>query len=216
METSIKYVIVCDLETGGLPSKEKKPFYDIPITEIAIAVVDMKNLEIIDRFTQILAPYKDGLIYSAEAAAITGLTEDIISREGVSLDVFFKSIKDLFKKYTNKRLKAILCGHNFQGFDYPFLQNLFEYKNESISEYIGFVEDTMKLAYYGSLEQINYKLGTCCTARNIELTNAHRALADTESNALLFIEYIKSLRNLISISKEAKEEFCFRDKFQLG
>ena len=213
MKSSIKYVIVADLETGGLPSKESRPFYEIPIIEIAMVIVDIETLLVVDKFTQIVKPYKEGLIYSEQAAAVTGLSGDLIEKEGVDIKEFYKNIKNFIKKYSNKRLKSILCGHNFQMFDFPFLKNMFEYMGEDIGDYVGFIEDTMKIAYYSSLEQVNYKLATCCNESGIELIDGHRALVDTESNALLFVEYVKRLRNQ-SVKTEVREE-RFRDSFQI-
>ena len=42
-------MIVYDFETGGLPSKEKQAFLDVPLVEMAMSCIDMKKLEIIDR-----------------------------------------------------------------------------------------------------------------------------------------------------------------------
>ena len=72
MKTSSNFVIVYDFETGGLPSKEKQAFLDIPLVEMAMSCIDMKKLEIIDRVEMIFPyNYKEGLAgYSEEATAV--------------------------------------------------------------------------------------------------------------------------------------------------
>ena len=49
-------MIVYDFETGGLPSKEKQAFLDVPLVEMAMSCIDMKKLEIIDR-VEMIFPY---------------------------------------------------------------------------------------------------------------------------------------------------------------
>ncbi len=46
MKTSSKYIIFFDFETGGLPNKNARAFYEVPLVETAMVVVDMEKLEI--------------------------------------------------------------------------------------------------------------------------------------------------------------------------
>ena len=59
MKTSSKYVIIFDLETGGLCSKDKLAFYDVPIVESAMVVVDMEKLEISHSEIEALLKFED-------------------------------------------------------------------------------------------------------------------------------------------------------------
>lgn len=53
MITPYKKIIVYDLETGGLDNNINS------ITEIAMVVIDMENLEIVDEFSVMISPYAD-------------------------------------------------------------------------------------------------------------------------------------------------------------
>lgn len=213
-KSSVKYVIVQDYETGGLPSKEKKPFLDIALCEVACVVVDMEKLEIIDEYQALFKPgYKDDLIYAPEALAVNGLTMEMMEEQGKDAKTVYKDLKDLYTKYKNPRQGAIVCGHNFTGFDHPFTIELFNYYGDDVWKYVKWVEDTQKLAYYSNLEQPDYKLATCCSLNDISLVGAHRAIHDTRSNAQLFISYIKRLRGEGN-STSSKEENRFREHFK--
>lgn len=212
-------MIVCDTETAGLFDNKEDAFYKVPLVEIAMTVVDMQSLSIIDSMSCVLKPYSPDLVYEEDATKKTGISMDIIETEGVELPQFFKTVKSFISKYANKYYKkesgATLCGHNFKGFDLPFLENLFAYNNDDLYKYVANVEDTLIWAHYSAVQQEDYTLSMCCDANGIELVGSHRAIQDTESNALLFIEYIKKLRGLfVDNSKEEQERF--RDSFQLG
>lgn len=218
MKTNAKYVIVGDFETGGLPNKNLKAFYDVALCEVALCVIDMEKLEIIDEYNEIFAPhYKEGLTYDPGAFEATGMSMELLENKGIPLKEIFRSMKDIFKKYKNPRQGCTLCGHNWVKFDMPFLENMFEFMGDDIYNYVTFTVDTMMMAHWSSLEQTNYKLGTCCELNGINLVGAHRALADTRANAELLIEYIKKLRgegvNFVNSGNE--ENVNFREIFKL-
>lgn len=217
METTVKYVIVADSETGGLPNKNKKAFYDIALAEVAMVVVDCINLDIVTEYNAIIAPYKDGLEYSPQAEEVHGLSVQHLTENGEDIKTVYKETKALLKKYANKRIGAILAGHNFQLFDIPFFEGMFAFNNDDLWEYVKFVEDTMKLSYYRATEQENYKLGTCCRKEGVELVDAHRALTDTRANAYLMLKYIELMRGNVvdEPSASVKKESRFRENFQL-
>lgn len=219
MKSSCKYIIVADFETGGLPSKEKKAFYNIPMVEWAMSCVDMEKLEIIDR-QDIIFPYdyKEDLEYSIQATEVHGITKTIQDANGIPLKEAFKIMKTWFSKYKNPRQQCTLAGHNFVAFDQPFLANFFEFMGDNIENYVRFYLDTMHLAHISALEQTDYKLGTCCQLADIDLVDAHRAQNDVDANAALLISYIKKLRGenqnaTTSVSTEKK--IRYRETFQL-
>lgn len=217
MKSSIKYVIVQDYETGGLPSSTKKPFLDVPLCEVACVVVDMEKLEVIDEYQDMFKPnYKDGLIYEPKALEVNGLTLSMLEEKGKDPKEVYNNLKQLYLKYKNPRQGAVVCGHNFTGFDHPFTIELFAYYIDDVWKYVKWVEDTQKLAYYANLEQQDYKLATCCADNNIALTGAHRAINDARSNAQLFISYVKKLRGEgAAVSKEENKPFREQFKFQI-
>lgn len=217
MKTSAKYVIVGDFETGGLPNKNKRAFYDVPLCEIALCVVDLEKLEIVHEYNEIFAPhYKEGLEYEQGAFDATGMSMELLESKGINLRDIFRDIKGIFKKYKNNRQGCTLCGHNWVQFDMPFLRNMFEFFGDDVDSYVTFVVDTLMISHWSSLEQPNYKLGTCCELNGINLVGAHRALADTRANAELLIEYIKKLRgegqNSVNVGEE---KASFRETFKL-
>ena len=73
MKSTIRYVIVADTETGGLPSKggkgkpAKKAFVDVALCEIALVVVDLWEMKIVEEYDAIIAPYTEGLEYNPNA-----------------------------------------------------------------------------------------------------------------------------------------------------
>ena len=85
MQTAQKYVIFFDIESGGIPSKDKLAFYDIPLIEISFVVVDMLKLEIVDK-VEITFPYMyfDNLEYSMQAQEVHGITPEMQKSKAVT------------------------------------------------------------------------------------------------------------------------------------
>lgn len=222
MKTSSKFLICFDFETGGLPSKDKRAFYDIPLVETAMVVINMETLSIEEECSMIFQPdYKENLLpVDSQALETHGITRETQEAKGVSLKEIYKKWLDLFKKYKNPRQMITLCGHNIVSFDVPFLRNFFEYMGDDLDNHVRFYLDTMQLAHMAALEQTDYKLNTCCNNAGIDLINAHRALDDTKANALLMIEYVKKLRgeglsSPKNSSFETKENSRFRESFAI-
>ena len=128
MKTTANFMVVADTETGGLPCKaskgkpEKKAFFDVPLCEVALVAIDLVNLKIVDEYSEIISPYKDGLEYSPEAERVHGLSLKHLTENGESVKNVYKSVKSFLTKYKNPRVGTILCGHNFQLFDIPFFE----------------------------------------------------------------------------------------------
>lgn len=217
MKSSFKYAIVYDFETGGLPSKEKLPFYNIPLVEVAAVVVDMTTLTVCEEVSMIFPyGYKEDLEYQPQATEVHGITKEIQEAKSIPLKEIHKTLVKMFSKYKNPRQGCTLVGHNIVGFDNPFFRNFFESMDDDIDKYVKFYWDTMNIAHAAALEQENYQLGTCCHIEGIELVDAHRALEDVKANASLFIKYIKRLRGEGLERTEKKAEVRYREKFQLG
>ena len=216
MKTSAKYIIVADWETGGLPNSKQRAFFDVPAVEWAMSCVDLQTLEIIDQYSAILPyNYKEDLVgYSEEATAVHGITREIQEANSVPLKEIYKMMKTWFTKYKNPRQMCTIAGHNFVSFDKPFLENFFSYMQDDINNYVGFWLDTMNLAHLSALEQVDYKLGTCCQLAGVDLVEAHRAQQDVNANAMLLISYIKKLRGEGQIQGESKK-VRFRNTFEL-
>lgn len=205
-----------DFETGGIPSKDKKAFYDIASVELAIVVINTINLSIIEEKSWIFEDnYKEDLIYTKEAEDVHGITQKIRQENGTPLKIIYKELKTIFAKYKNPRQLCCMSGHNIS-FDIPFLRNFFEYMKDNVDNYVKYWLDTLLLAHISNIEQINYQLGTCCQLNNIDLVDAHRALNDTAANAQLLISYIKRLRGQGQDNTDNnKKKIRYRENFQL-
>lgn len=223
MKSSLRYVIVSDTETSGLPSKggKGKPallaYHDILLVEIAAVVVDIHEMKIVEEYDAIIKPYKEEFTWQSAAEQTHGLSRSHLQANGEDVKNVYRSYAGLLSKFKNPKIGAVLCGHNFQGFDIPFIEALFEAHGDNLYNYVRWIEDTQKMAYYRSLEQENFKLGTCCRLEGVELVDAHRALVDTRANAYLFMKYIAAMRGAAETSPQPSTErkSRFREIFQL-
>lgn len=223
-KSNLRYITVSDTETSGLPSKGgkgKEPvlaFHDILLVEVAAVVIDIWELKIVEEYDAIIKPYKDKYVWQPQAEATHGLSEAHLFENGEDIKDVYQAYKGLLTKYKNTKVGAVLCGHNFQGFDIPFIEAMFQYHGDDLYNYVRWIEDTQKLAYYRAIEQENFKLGTCCRKEGIELVDAHRALTDTRANAYLMLKYIEIMRGGGLTQSEApaqRKESRFRETFQL-
>lgn len=216
MKTSSNYIIVYDFETGNLSNSKCIAFENAPLVEIAMVCIDMQTLQLIDEIDLIFPyGYKEDLVYSEQALETHGITKEIQDENFTPLKDIYKTCKQWFTKYKNPRQMCTLAGHNIVGFDNPFLRNFFNYMGDDIDKYVKYYIDTMQLAHMSALEQMDYKLGTCCQLAGIDLVDAHRALNDTKANAQLMISYIKKLRGEGQQSIQEKKEQRYRESFQL-
>lgn len=202
-----------DTETGGLPNKSKAAFFDVALTEIAMVAVS-EDLEIIDKKSWLVKPYKEGLEYNPEAAKVSGITKEMCEEKGQDIQLVCKEVIQFLKKHKNESRLPVLFGHNFISFDIPFILNMFEYCKEDLTKYANpEPEDTLKWSRMRWKELTNYKLGTVCEAAGITHTEAHRALPDTIVTSELFIYFMKGLRREGIV--EQKKEKRFRQTFEL-
>jgi len=218
MDSPYRNWISIDSETGGLPNgKDKKAFLDIALTEIALVSIN-QNLEIEDKASWLIKPYKEGLIYDKGAEIASGISKQMVIEQGFELPIVLKGMIDFFKKNKVGGKLPIIFGHNFIRFDMPFIINMFEFCKEDLSKYIQpEVEDTLKWGRMCWTESNNYKLGTCCENAGITLMDAHRALTDTCATAELMIYFQKRLRGegQVTITETTTTTKTFREQFQL-
>lgn len=222
-QANLRYITVSDTETSGLPRKESKgkpelkAFQDILLIEVAAVVIDIFDMKIVEEYDAVIKPYKDDFDWQPGAENAHGLSLKYIQENGVDVKEAYQAYRGILSKYKNNKVGAVLCGHNFQGFDIPFIEGLFEWHKDNLWNYVRWVEDTQKMSYYRATEQENYKLGTCCRKEGVELVDAHRALTDTRANAYLMLKYIELMRgNVVAEpSVSVKKESRFRENFQL-
>ena len=156
--SEIDYVIF-DVETTGM-----KPENGHAIVELAAERV--RGREVIDTFDVIVNP---GRKVDAEAVAVHGITNEIIAREGHTLDEVIPAFM-LFSE------GATLVAHNIR-FDMSFINK--HLKDLGLPPLGNPIVDTLELAR-AKLMLGSYALNYLARHFNIPQPTAHRALADVE------------------------------------
>jgi len=112
-----------------------------------------------------------------------------------------------------KASKIMADSMKTEGFDIKFLSKfLMEFNKDILSSFEARNVDTLWMAkniWFNASEMANFKLGTCCEAIGVRLSNAHSAMPDTEANAKLFVHFMKKARgednNQITSKQDKKE-----------
>ena len=198
-------IIVYDIETGGF-SKEKNG-----LAEIAMIAIDIETLEELERYEAVIAPYDNTegvrVTYTPEALKINGLTMKQIENGKPAKEVV-KDMMDFAKRHKRGSKKPMLCGHNIEKFDNPWLDYFFLcHKKDASAHFENWCIDSM---WWAALKWpndaiVDHKLGTCCKEVGIKLSNAHSAMPDTEANAKLIISFLTALRGQSMVVQETKE-----------
>jgi len=131
------------------------------VVEIAAVVLDGSTLEIIDEFDTLVNPMRD-----VGATGIHGITASMVE--------VAPTFQDLAISLGNVLENRILVAHNIS-FDKRFVAHEFERIEASFDP--GFGICTLALT--------REKLGDACLRRGIEISQAHRALADARATAEL-------------------------------
>lgn len=205
MEFRANYVVL-DFETGGLLAAKN------PIVEVALMAMDI-DLNDIKTYETLVAPYGEYVIQS-QALQANGLTMDQI-KAGKDSKIVIQEVIDFFKSLKSGREKPILCGHNIDHFDLPFLEEFFSFhKKTNLSDLVNdkFTIDTLWWSRNCWRESVNYQLGTACENAGITLIDAHRASTDTSANKELVKFFLKNLRG--QGQGGIKQEERFRVQFQ--
>jgi hypothetical protein len=137
-KSNLRYITVSDTETSGLPSKGgkgKEPvlaFHDILLVEVAAVVIDIWDMKIVDEYDVIIKPYVDKYVWQPQAEATHGLSQDHLFKNGVDIKEAYRGYASILSKYKNPKVGAVLCGHNFQGFDIPFIEEMFKWNKDDL------------------------------------------------------------------------------------
>jgi DNA polymerase III epsilon subunit-like protein len=206
--------VVVDCETGGLPSREKKPATTgVALTEIAAVVINNENLEIISEHNWLVKPhYLPDLIYNPEAEKVSGISLELLENKGIPIEDVQKEFSKVLCNSKLKSKKPQLVGQNILDFDLPFFDNLYKmHKQDLYKDIDKKIWDTLEISRLKFVELTNFKLGTIADACDLDLVQAHRALPDTIATAKIWIEFLKCLRGQ-GVGKV--EEVRFRETFQ--
>ncbi|KAB8138774.1 PolC-type DNA polymerase III [Gracilibacillus oryzae] len=161
--------VVFDVETTGLSA-----VYD---TIIELAGVKIKNGEIIDRFESFANPHQP---LSETIINLTNITDDMLQDA--------PEVEEVLTDFHQWMGNHILVAHNAD-FDMGFINTGF--KKVGLEEASNPVIDTLELARFLFPEMKNHRLNTMCKKLDIELTQHHRAIYDTEATSYLLWKFIK-------------------------
>jgi len=233
-----------DLETGIKTLKFKGHSITLkniePLTEDLVKFYAMVN----DKYPKLFLDYEDIVelegsmwgdvlrvffnnAYSQGAFEATGISRDILEKEGVSYKEVYSHVKNFLTKHTLGNCKPLLVGHNIgslprrivrgkevapDGFDNPFMEKFFQKNGDDFFYCINDeIIDTIKWARLKWTELPNFTLGTCANEVGLTLKEAHRALPDTVANAKFYIKMMQHLRGEgVSKSKYKRRRYHFQ------
>ncbi|WP_051344106.1 PolC-type DNA polymerase III [Alicyclobacillus herbarius] len=164
--------VVFDTETTGLNARED--------TLIEISGVKVAGGKIVDTFTTLVDPERR---LSAKITELTGISQDMLEGQ--------PKLAEALSRFRDFVGDAVLVAHNAE-FDVGFLHQCA--KRIDMEDWSQPVVDTLALARLLYPGEKNYKLKTLTQKFRIELVNHHRALADSEATAKLFLHMLEDLR----------------------
>ncbi|MCK5825684.1 MAG: 3'-5' exonuclease, partial [Desulfuromusa sp.] len=169
LSSQTETVIVLDFETTGL-------YPDNGDRVIEIGAVLLRDQEIVDQFQSLVNP---GFFINHEIETITGISNTMLSEAPSTPEVMEKFIKFIGTHP--------LVAHN-ASFDRSFLETELGHFGKKRPLNFGC---TLRIARRLYPEAINYKLETLVRYKEIPVNSQfHRALADAEMAALLWIKII--------------------------
>ncbi|WP_313234497.1 PolC-type DNA polymerase III [Sporosarcina ureae] len=185
--------VVFDVETTGLSA-----VYD---TIIELAAVRVKDGEIVDRFERFANPHHP---LSSVTTNLTGITDDMVENA--------PEVEDVMAEFIEFIGDAVLIAHN-ASFDMGFFYA--SCKRAKIETVAYPVIDTLELSRFLYPELRNHRLNTLAKKFDIELTQHHRAIYDTEATAHLFLRLLseaqeKGIKWLDDLNKNIGEGDAYK------
>ena len=177
----LKDFVAIDTETTGL----KPGGNDI----IEIAAIKFVNYRPVELFHTYLKPRKS---IPVDATAVNGITDSMVADAPT-----FSEIKPDLQAFISD---FPIIAHN-ASFDVKFLH----VSGLDLDSHNGKVYDTLKLARnkikdYSGDKLDDYKLATICEQLNIGCKNYHSASADTLACGLLFVDILKTVKEVDSVN----------------
>lgn len=163
--------VVFDVETTGLSA-----VYD---TIIELAAVRVKNGEIIDSFERFANPHHP---LSSTTTELTGITDEMVKDA--------PEVEEVIRDFIEFIGDTVLVAHNAK-FDMGFFYESAKRAGLTTPNYP--VIDTLELARFIHPDLRNHRLNTLAKKYDIELTQHHRAIYDTEATAHLFVRLMKEV-----------------------
>lgn len=154
--TSVDYVVI-DVETTGLDYDKDRI--------IEIALIKVTEGGITDQFQCLVKSDRE---ISADVEKLTGITRDMVDKQGLSEQVAFERVNEFIGD-------SLVIGYNVQ-FDVNFIQKLGKRVDKDII--IRKIKDVLHMVRRELDEIPNYKLETVAKYFSLDISNIHRAQED--------------------------------------
>lgn len=191
-------VAFLDFETSGF-----NPYHD-DIIEIAIKLMNNDK-----SFSTLVHPQSNECI-SQRITAVTGITNDLLRKEGIPWITAFTELNDFLKEIIKNSPdgKLYIIAHNGETFDFLFMKRIF---NELHKHDIKTVNQK-NIIYIDSLlfarrllKRESYKQETLCKTFNIITKGNHRALNDVRALEELYTKLCELLNKELNSRKNVLE-----------
>jgi DNA polymerase-3 subunit epsilon len=197
-----------DVETTGLDHKKA--------ALIEVSGIFELNGQVVQEFELLINPYSypREIEVQEKALAVNNRTTSEI-QTFIDQKTCFDWLCTATKQYTDyyKCNRPFIIGYN-TNFDIQFIQSWFEVNNAKFVEYfqykyIDVLQFVMALGYIGLIDMFNNNLKDMCLKLDIELNNAHTALADIKATRELFKKLISlsAINNFINPSTDIFNNF---------
>ena len=203
-------ILFLDFETSGF-----NPYHD-DIIEIAI-----KQMNSDKSFSTLVHPKSNECI-SQRITAVTGITNDLLRKEGIPWTTAFTELNDFLKSMiqVSPDGKLYIVSHNGETFDFLFLKRIFNELNKLDIKTI----NPKNIIYIDSLlfarrllKRESYKQETLCKTYNIITKGNHRALNDVLALEELFTKLgdllnteLNSRRNVLENPQMIRDYIHFK------
>ncbi|MCL6453452.1 MAG: PolC-type DNA polymerase III [Alicyclobacillus sp.] len=162
--------VVFDTETTGLNARED--------TLIELAAVKVAGGEVVDTFAILIDPERT---LSAKISELTGITQDMVTGQ--------PKLDEALRRFRDFAQDAVMVAHNAE-FDVGFLGQCA--RRVGMPDWTQPVIDTLALARSLFPGEKNYRLKTLTQKFEVQLVNHHRALADSEATAKVFLKLLEA------------------------
>ena len=166
--------VVFDVETTG--------FSNVYDTIIELAAVKIKNGQVIERFERFANPHRP---LTAKIIELTHITDDML--------VNAPEIEDVIREFHEFIEDSIVVAHN-ASFDLGFLY--VAYKKAGLEDKSHPAIDTVELSRLVNPDMKAHNLKALTKRYNIDLTQHHRAIYDTEATGELMLHLLKQADDL--------------------
>jgi len=160
-------------------------------------------------FSTLVRPKSNECI-SESITAVTGISNDLLGKKGVSWQKAYEDLNNFLKVIikNSKNGKLYIVAHNGETFDFLFLKRIFSDLNSLSIKTI----NPKNIIYIDSLlfsrrllKRVSYKQESLCKTYNINTKGNHRALNDVRALEKLFAKLCESLNKQFNCRRSILE-----------